>query len=92
MDSHAFLEWLGNQLEILIKSPVGDSRMLIGRELVQDAFNLLDRMASEDILSIMNWLSDPSIDVIGDFDLPKDKRDDWDWVEGVLATIIGYEG
>ncbi len=91
MDSLAFLEWLGNQLESIIVSPVGDSRLLIGRELVQDAFNLLDNMASKDIQSVVNCLQDPSIDAIGNFDLPKDERDDWDWVEGILATIIGYD-
>ncbi len=34
MESLAFLEWLGNQLERIIESPVGDSRLLIGQELV----------------------------------------------------------
>ncbi len=48
-------------------------------------------MASEDIQSVMNYLIDPSIDAIGNYDLIKDERDDWDWIEGILATIVAYD-
>jgi hypothetical protein len=91
MDPIDFLEWLGDKLEGLVSSPVVDSRLAMGQGIVQDAFDLFTSMAREDIQSVMNYLVDPSIEIIGNFNLPRDQRDDWDWIEGILATIQGYE-
>jgi len=90
MNSNDFLEWLGGQLESMILLPDGDQRLLVGREIVLDAFRSLDNMPLEERHSALSSLRNPSSRMIGRFEPPYGESGDEDWLDGILATIVGH--
>ncbi len=88
MNASEFITWFGNELRDLIHTISVTDRFEPSRDLVNRAIDNLKELPSiernrvKDLLdaSHQTWL-------IGNFRIPYDIRADFDWIEGIVATI-----
>ncbi len=86
-----FFHWLGTELENFIHTPISNNhRFHYGQELILTAKRLIDGLSWEERQQVFAFLTSSHIKHIGNFVIPYDKREEYDWIEGVLATIEAF--
>jgi len=94
MDHREYLIWLGSKLQAMVQIPVDNNqRFNASKKIIDKSFAIFDNMPIEQLEKLREAFSD-SFDtkIIGNYPIPYDIRDSYDWIEGVLATIYGRLG
>ena len=91
MNANEFINWFGSELKILIRTTNDTNRFTASRELVKRAINYLSEIPPMDRdLVLAGLIESHQSWTIGNFQVPFDKRDEFDSIEGILATIEAY--
>jgi hypothetical protein len=91
MDANEFVKWLGTELQNLVQIPFDANRFEASCDLVQRAFDEIMNSNPNEQYQIRDELNKvPKSRKMGDYQIPYDIRDDYDTIEGVLATIEGF--
>jgi hypothetical protein len=88
MNADEFIKWFGNELENLLRTTNDTNRFTASRELVNQAIQTLEALPSIERARIQDLLvASYQSGLIGDFRIPFDIREEYDWIEGILATL-----
>ncbi len=88
MDANEFIKWFGSELQDLIRTTSVVNRFEPSRALVNRAIATLKELPSIELTLVRDFLdASHRTWMIGDFRIPYDIRDDFDWIEGIVATI-----
>ena len=87
MNPDDFLEWLGQELASMVTVPIEDQERFQACELIlKRSIEKFKTMSSEEKAKIYANLLGHQ-ESIGGFQIPYDIRDEYDFIEGVIATI-----
>jgi hypothetical protein len=91
VNANEFINWFGGELQRLIDTTNITNRLSASRSLVADAINKLEELPQIERERVQDLLmTSYQSRVIGDFRIPHDIREEYDWIEGILATIEAY--
>ncbi len=91
MDANEFINWFGNELRDLIQTTSVENRFEPSRDLANRAINTLKEMSSPQLIQVDDLLNaSHQTNMVGNFRIPWDIRDDNDTIEEIIATIEGY--
>jgi hypothetical protein len=91
MDAIELIKQFGDELQKLVRATDNTNRFTASKELVDRMFHSLEELPPAERARFQVLLIDShQSGMIGDFRIPFDLRDEYDWIEGILATIEGF--